>query len=229
MNIRKYSGKLLMKPSKAHVKAHLAKIREVIKANKTAKQADLIRLLNPVLRGWANYHSHVVAKETFARVDASIWSLLWRWAVRRHPNKGACWVKDKYFKTRASRNWVFTATEEKEDGTKSERLLLRESDTPIHRHIKIQADANPHDSQWTQDFESRWGKKMRHSASGRRKLYRVWRRQDGMCSTCQQPITTSTPWGARHIVKRTEGGSDAASNLYMSHLTCRRSSQYAEN
>jgi RNA-directed DNA polymerase len=59
----------LMKPSKANVKAHLDKIREVIKANKTAKQANLIRLLNPILRGWANYHSHVVAKATFARND----------------------------------------------------------------------------------------------------------------------------------------------------------------
>jgi RNA-directed DNA polymerase len=58
-NIRKYNGKLLMKPSKANVKAHLDKIREIIKANKSAKQANLIRLLNPVLRGWANYHSHV--------------------------------------------------------------------------------------------------------------------------------------------------------------------------
>ena len=75
-NIRKYSGTLLMKPSKANVKAHLDKIREVIKANKTAKQANLIELLNPVLRGWANYHSHVVAKETFARIDDKVWSML---------------------------------------------------------------------------------------------------------------------------------------------------------
>jgi RNA-directed DNA polymerase len=228
-NIRKYNGKLLMKPSKANVKAHLDKIREVIKGNKTAKQANLIRQLNPVLRGWANYHSHVVAKETFARVDATVWSMLWRWAVRRHPNKGARWVKDKYFKTRGIRNWVFTATEKAEDGTKRERILLKESDTPIQRHIKIKADANPHDSQWAQYFESRWGKKMLNSASGRRKLYRVWRKQDGLCSTCQQPITKSTPWDARHIVKTTEGGSDAASNLQMHHLNCRRSSRYAAN
>jgi RNA-directed DNA polymerase len=114
-NIRKYSGKLLMKPSKANVKAHLDKIREVIMANETAKQANLIRLLNPVLRGWANYHSHVVAKETFARVDAEVWSMLWQWAVRRHPNKGARWVKEKYLKTRGARNWVFAATEKQED------------------------------------------------------------------------------------------------------------------
>ena len=108
-NIRKYSGKLLMRPSKANVKAHLDKIREVIKANKTAKQAVLIRLLNPVLRGWANYHRHVVAKETFARIDHHVWSMLWRWAVRRHPRKGARWVKEKYFKTKGPRNWAFTA------------------------------------------------------------------------------------------------------------------------
>jgi RNA-directed DNA polymerase len=123
-NIRKYSGKLLMKPSKANAKAHIGKIREVIKANRPAKQTDLIKQLNPVLRGWANYHSHVVAKKTFTRIDSNVWSMLWRWAVRRHPNKGARWVKERYFKTRGTRTWVFAATEEKGDGTKRERILL---------------------------------------------------------------------------------------------------------
>ena len=158
-NIRKYSGKLLMKPSKANVKAHLDTIREVIKGHKTATQENLIRLLNPVLRGWANYHRHVVAKETFARNDAYVWLLLWRWAVRRHPEKGAKWVKEKYFKTRGARNWVFAAIEKEEDGTQRELTLLQESDTPIQRHVKIKADANPHDPQWAPHFETRWGKK----------------------------------------------------------------------
>jgi RNA-directed DNA polymerase len=221
-NIRQYDGKLLMKPSKANVKAHLDKIREVIKANKTAKQANLIRLLNPILRGWANYHSHVVAKETFARVDTDVWSMLWRWAVRRHPNKGACWVKEKYFKTRGARNWVFAVTEKQEDGTQRELTLLQESDTPIQRHIKIRANANPHDPEWEHYFESRWATKMQNSSKGRAKFYRVWRGQDGMCSTCQEPITKGTPWDVRHIVKRAEGGSDAAGNLQMHHLNCRR-------
>ncbi|WP_262964258.1 group II intron reverse transcriptase/maturase [Methylobacter psychrophilus] len=88
-NIRKYDDKLLIKPSKSNVEAHLGKIRGVIKDNKTAKQANLIKMLNPILRGWANYHRHVVAKKTFNRVDAEVWSMLWKWATRRHPNKGA--------------------------------------------------------------------------------------------------------------------------------------------
>ena len=228
-NIRKYGGKLLIKPSKANVKAHLDKIREVIKGNKAAKQVDLIRQLNPILRGWANYHCHAVAKKTFARVDAQVWSMLWRWAVRRHPNKGVRWVKEKYFKTRGARNWVFAATEEKEDGTRREVTLLKESDTPIQRHVKIKADANPHDPKWEPYFESRWGKKMLRSARGRRKLYRVWLRQEGRCPTCQKPITKGTPWDARHIVKKTEGGTDAASNLQMHHFNCHRDQYHARN
>ena len=227
-NIRKYDDKLLMKPSKANVKAHLDKIREIIKANKTAKPANLIGLLNPVLRGWANYHRHVVAKETFGRVDYNIWSMLWQWATRRHPHKGAQWIKEKYFKTRGSRSWVFAATKIQEDGTSRELILLNESDTPIQRHIKIKADANPHDRKWEQYFESRWGKQMLNSTRGRGKLYRVWLRQDRMCPHCHAPITKSTPWSIRRIVTKADGGTDAASNLQMHHLYCRRNHSYAE-
>lgn len=221
-NLRKYNGKLLIKPSKANVKAHLDKIRAVIKANKTAKQANLIRLLNPILHGWANYHSHVVAKETFARNDHRIWSMLWRWAVRRHPNKGARWVKEKYFKTRGTRNWVFAATEKQEDGTERELTLFQESDTPIQRHVKIKANANPHDPKWDRYFESRWGKKLMNSSTGRAKLYRAWLRQDRLCPTCQEPIAKDAPWDVRYIVRRTEGGPNAMSNLELHHHNCRR-------
>ncbi|WP_207002225.1 group II intron maturase-specific domain-containing protein [Trinickia mobilis] len=184
-------------------------------------QANLIRLLNPALRGWANYHSHVVAKETFVRVDADVWSMLWRWAVRKHPSKGAHCVKGKYFKTRRARNWVFTATEKQEDGTQRELTPLQESDTPIQRHVKIRANANPHDPEWEHYFESRRRTKMQNSLKGRAKLYRVWLSQDGLCPDCQEPITTGIPWGVRCIVKRTEGGSNAASNLQVHQFDCR--------
>ncbi len=152
-NMRKYNGKLLIKPSKANIKAHLNKVREIIKGNKAIKQISLIRLLNPVLRGWANYHRHIVAKETFGYVDAQVWSMLWQWATRRHPNKGGRWVKAKYFKTREYRNWVFAAEDEKQG--RKEIRLLSESDTPIRRHIKIKADANPHDQKWEKYFDAR--------------------------------------------------------------------------
>ena len=82
VNIRKYNGKLLIKPSKKNVKAFLDKVRNAIKGNKAAKQINLIKMLNPIIRGWANYHRSVVAKETFKRVDSEIWRSLWQWAKR---------------------------------------------------------------------------------------------------------------------------------------------------
>ena len=86
-NVRKYDGKLLIKPSAKNVKAFLDSVRETIRVNRSAKQETLIDLLNPMIRGWANYHRHVVAKKTYAAVDHHIWQALWRWARRRHPNK----------------------------------------------------------------------------------------------------------------------------------------------
>ncbi|NTW70079.1 MAG: group II intron reverse transcriptase/maturase [Chlorobiaceae bacterium] len=155
-NIRKYNGKLLMKPSKANIKAHILRVREIIKANKTAKQMNLIGQLNPVLRGWANYHRHIVAKKTFSKIDTQVWSALWRWAKRRHPNKSARWVKAKYFKTRGSRDWMFTAIDE---SNKHKKLsLVLEADTPIKRHVQIKGMANPHDPVWTRYFEARRNK-----------------------------------------------------------------------
>ena len=226
-NVRKYNGKLLIKPSKANISAHLAKLRELIKANKTIRQTNLIGLLNPVLRGWANYHSHVVAKKVFNQVDSAVWEMLWRWAVRRHPRKTRRWVKDRYFKVQGGRRWVFSCAEKSADGRKRQYTLLDASDTPIVRHIKIKAAANPHDPAWDEYFESRWGKRMLTSAKGRAKLYRIWVQQGGRCCVCFKPVTKDTPWHSRHIVKLGHGGTDAAANLEIYHLRCPRDVQFA--
>ena len=73
-NVRKYKGKLLIKPSKKNVKAFLDDIRELLKSQMATKTEKLIQQLNPKLRGWANYFRHVVAKETFRYVDNVIFN-----------------------------------------------------------------------------------------------------------------------------------------------------------
>ena len=54
---------------------------------------------------------------------------------------------------------MFSCTEKSADGRKRQYTLVDASDTPIVRHIKIKAAANPHDPAWDEYFESRWGKK----------------------------------------------------------------------
>ena len=71
-NVRKYDGKLLIRPAKKNMQTFLRKVRGIIKESKTAKQENLVKKLNPVIRGWANYHQNQVAKETFSKVDHAI-------------------------------------------------------------------------------------------------------------------------------------------------------------
>lgn len=94
-NVRKYNGTLLIKPSSKNVKTFLGKVRKIVKENKQAAAGNLIWQLNPVIRGWAMYHRHQASKETFTKVDHTIFRLLWSWAKRRHPNKGKQWIKEK--------------------------------------------------------------------------------------------------------------------------------------
>jgi RNA-directed DNA polymerase len=221
-NIRKYGGKLLIRPSKRNVQAFLKDIRDTVKANKQAKQENLIGLLNPKIRGWANYHKGAVAKETFAKVDHEIWNKLWQWAKRRHPKKGKQWIKNRYFKVEGTRKWDFATNRTTPDGKLRRTSLVKASDTKIQRHVKIRGEANPFDPKQETYFEDRLGRKMKDSLSGKVKLLRLWWNQDKRCPTCEERITKDSGWQVHHILPKSEGGKDNPSNLVMVHPNCHR-------
>lgn len=149
-NVRKYDGTLLIKPSKKNIHAFLSKIRHLIKTNLQTEAGTLILLLNPVIRGWTQYHRHVVSKAIFSSVDHAIFKCLWQWAKRRHPNKPKRWIKEKYFQTLGQRNWLFHGQADGKNWT-----LYSAARTPIVRHVKLKSRANPFDPQWQDYFEQR--------------------------------------------------------------------------
>ena len=116
-NFRKYSGKFLIKPSKKNAQAFYRKVAETISGNKTVKQESLIRLLNPMLRGWAQYHCPVSAKRAYSRMEHLVFQRLWRWSRRRHPQKNTGWVRKKYFHSVGDRQWVFAVPVVRTDGS----------------------------------------------------------------------------------------------------------------
>nr|BFD42667.1 group II intron reverse transcriptase/maturase [Pseudomonas sp. FFPRI_1] len=225
-NVRKYNGKLLIKPSKANVATFLEKVRSAVKGNKALDQPRLIRMLNPMIQGWANYHQHVVSKATFARVDHEIWRVLWQWAVRRHPQKSSVWIKQRYFHSVGTRNWVFAAAtgERFPDGNPILSSLRKATDTPIRRHRPIKLEANPFDPTWETYFEERVSLKMQNSLRGRKKLINLWLAQDRRCPICQELITQETGWHVHHIIRRVDGGKDGNTNLIMVHPNCHNQS-----
>jgi RNA-directed DNA polymerase len=87
--VRKFRAAIIITPSKKNVQAFRTKVKSIFAEQGTAKQETLILRLNPVIRGWANYHRTVNASKTFAAIDAWMWKKTWQWARRRHPNKSA--------------------------------------------------------------------------------------------------------------------------------------------
>ncbi len=220
-NVRRYSdGKRRVKPSKKNVKAFLDGIRRTIKAALGSSAADLIRQLNPKIRGWANYHRHTMNKSTIARVDNEIFSSLWRWARRRHPGKAARWRKQKYFANHDGHDWSFFGEVLDDAGQRRNIWLLRADSTPIKRHIKIQGDANPYDPAYETYFEKREEAHMRESFRGARILRFLWYEQHGLCPACSIRITRITGWRLHYCVSRTMGGSTSAENCLLLHPEC---------
>lgn len=222
-NVRKYNGKLLVKPSRKNVKAFLLKVRSLIKKHRMAPQSRLLEILNPVIRGWANYHRHVVSKETFSKVDHLIWRALWNWARFRHPNKGHRWIVKKYFHTVKSRNWVFGIALSEEEAEKKGRArtnLVNASELPIRRHRKIESQANPYDPDWSEYFEERLRSKMLLTRKGGKRVLSLWFDQDGICPVCQQSLNLDEWWYSRHTGFRVNGDSASHGNLVLLHKSC---------
>ena len=219
-HLRKYEGKLLITPARKNIHAFLEGIRKVVRENKQATVGNLIAQLNPKIRGWANYHRHVVSKETFSKVDHAIFCALWQWVKRRHPKKPMKWIKEKYFTSIEGQNWVFHGEIIGQDGTFQPIRLLKAKSIAIERHVKIQSDANPYDPTWETYFEKRLDVKMAHNLKGKRKLLYLWKQQGGLCPLCNQKITKLTGWHSHHIIWRSLGGKEEVDNRVLLHPDC---------
>lgn len=219
-NFRKYNGKLLIKPSKKNVKAFYGKVKEIIGTHKTVKQEDLIRLLNPVLRGWARYHQPVVAKKAYTRMDDQIYRALWRWARRRHPNKSLDWIGAKYFRPVENRNSVFCTSIMNEAGEKKAIRLYALEATPIERHKKISGSYNPYDPAMEAMGEKLRTDRMLKTLRYRKQVLSLYQSQNGLCMLCKNPITRETGWHDHHIIYRSQGGRDSLDNRVLLHPIC---------
>jgi RNA-directed DNA polymerase len=152
--LRKFGDKLIIRPAKAAVNSLLKTVREQVHRLRTAPAKDLVGKLNPILRGWANYHRHVVSSQVFNAIDWELTQMLWRWARRRHRKKNAKWIRNRYWRVLPGAN-RFTAAWKEKSGKCYTLTLFRLTDLPIRRHVRIKGDANPYSPSWQDYFAQR--------------------------------------------------------------------------
>jgi RNA-directed DNA polymerase len=165
-NVRKYRDTLLIKPSKASRKSVVRQARAIIRSSGSLTAGELIQRLNHLLRGWAQYHRHVVSSHVFGSIDNYIWHALFRWAKRRHPKKSSKWVLRKYFVPHEGRHFEFTGQVSKRNAPRVVRIY-RTGSLPIRRHVAVRGAANPYDPAWNAYFTDRRRQQMLSGVSPR--------------------------------------------------------------
>jgi RNA-directed DNA polymerase len=140
-NVRRYRGKLLIKPSKAAVRRVRSRLSSEMRRLRGANAPAVLATIAPIVRGWATYYRGVVSKEVFAALDDHMWRLTYKWAKYSHANKPKSWIVHRYYgqfnPTRRDR-WVFG---HRDSGT----YLPKFAWTKIVRHYMVPGRASPDD------------------------------------------------------------------------------------
>ncbi|NER46500.1 MAG: group II intron reverse transcriptase/maturase [Symploca sp. SIO1A3] len=210
--------KTIIQPSEESVRQHVQELREIIKAHKSAKTVDLIKKLNPVIRGWANYYRTVCSSLTFKKVHHDLYMMLTQWGKRR---------TGKYKRT-YEMYWhevegvkVFASNPPKG----GRRMILQtHNQYRIKRHIKVKGGNSPYDGNWVY-----WGERMRNLPGLPTRVQKLLKKQNGKCSICRLFFKPEHKWEVEHKVPRSDAEKDQYSNLQLIHLHCHHAKTGKEN
>jgi len=220
-NIRHYpapktsrSGwKLLIKPSKESVRKFKERLRREWMSLKGCNIRAVLKRLNPILRGWANYFRISASKETFESIDDWMFKRCVRYVKFTHPNKGWRWCRSKYWgilHPKRKDQWVFG---DKHSGG----YLLKLSWTPIRRHVLVKGAASPDDP----TLQCYWASRQKRKVQGLPpRQQRLAHAQKGRCSHCGTSLFNGEELQVHHLKGRENPGSEEPQNLRLVHLYC---------
>jgi RNA-directed DNA polymerase len=226
-NVRRYRDKTLIKPSKAAIRRTRERLRTELRSLRGSNAQAVMRKLNPIIRGWANYYRTQVSSDAYSALDAYLWRLTWKWANYSHPNKPKPWVFARYYgkfnKSRQDR-WVFG---DRQSGAYMHKFAW----THILRHWTVKHGASPDDPALA-DY---WAWRRRKALLPINKTTQeLTNSQDGRCAICggslfaveNQPQTPSEweKWLATRtaiITTATRPGSSETAGTRLIHAECR--------
>jgi RNA-directed DNA polymerase len=208
----KDNNKCIIKPSKEAINRHYVAISDVIDQMKAARQDEVIKRLNPIITGWANYYRGWVAGKAFSKLDYLVWLKLRKWAIRRCGRKSASQNIQNNFHTIGRRKWCFATFK---DG-KPDKVLNRHVEVKTKRHVMVKSGQSFYDGD-TVYWASRLSKGYGNISPSKAKLLK---KQDGKCAYCNQLFKAEDLMESHHVKFKAKGGKDEYKNLVVMHRHC---------
>lgn len=214
---RKQGQTFMGKVSRKSVQAHQKAIKEIIKNSGNMIEYDLIKVLNPMITGWMNYHKvcsgiHV----TWSKQSSWLWNQLWLWARKRHRSKMPGWVARRYWRTVGDRNWIFHGKKNK-SGQIDIVNLRRYDEKQMKMIVRVPADLNVFKLGNQHRLEEIVAKKRSATIAGVRGV--IYRQQKGRCPDCKR-ILSPKSMELHHIIPVGCGGTNKYENLVLLHRLC---------
>lgn len=138
--------KFVYQPDPERVRKFAQKLAVRIKHSLNVDVKEMIRGLNRQIIGFCNYFRWSDAHRAFGWLSKVLWTLLWRWARRKHPTRGLRWLRNRYWVKKDGSNWVFSW--EGVDLVRPNRLGVKWWMYPI-----LRIDTSPYDENATEYWE----------------------------------------------------------------------------
>lgn len=180
----------------------------VLRKSKAITQGNLIRKLNPIVRGWTAYFgmSHANTMGVLAKQDYLLYLKLRRWAKRR--TRSARRGLLKYWSRRGDRRWVF----------QTRGLILenhQDHSNPITTYVKVKGERSPYD-----DDTTYWVGRRNRKPGLTPRIRTLSVRQKGCCNRCGLVFIDDDVMEVDHITPTSLGGGSDLKNLQLLHRHC---------
>jgi RNA-directed DNA polymerase len=185
--------------------AQQRKMSEILRKNQNLSQERLIKLLNPIIRGWRNYFgvSCTLQYGIFQKMDHLLFIQLKAWAKKRK-------VKQTMWKTVKGNHWVFSPP-----GSDISLETYSSHKHSIFDYVKNKEDKNPFDGDYLY-----WAKRMGQSIMLSTTQSNLLKKQNYKCNSCGLLFNSQDLLEIDHIQPKFKGGLNRLNNLQILHRHC---------
>lgn len=147
-------SKIKIYPSRQSQTLLLLKVRNIIQNNRSASAYNLIKMLQPVIIGWANYYKYSECSQVFKKLTHLILQMLRSWVFRRDTRNGRKIIKQRYFPnnkfyifegTKHFDNWILNGKQLSRDGISKNNWLPNMVWVKSEKWVKIKGTKSPFD------------------------------------------------------------------------------------
>lgn len=206
--------KTFITPSKEAIKRHTLKIKQQLRKRRNAPQKAVISTLNPIVRGWTNYHKWVVCIKAFRTCDHNTFLQIARWENARHQGKSKRWSRNRYTISIEGHPRLGTYVKDKE-GKPKPVYLRYHTETHSQDYVKVKGQASPYDGN-----EIYWAQRLKHHPLMKSEKAKLLALQKGPCPRCGLYFRDGDILETDHSIPTALGGKDNMGNKWVYHRHC---------